>query len=381
MSSTRRRPGAPSGLVWRIFASYLLVVAVVALAALVAGEALAPYLLDRHMRAMGDMMSSSAPMAAMADDLARSYRSALRQSIAWAVLVATVVAAAVAWAVTGRLVAPLAAMRAASRAIADGRYADRLDASAPGEIGDLAASFNTMAGALEQSDASRRRLLTDLAHELRTPLSNLRGYVEALEDGVFTLDAATGSALRRQVERIERLTDDLSLLHRLESEALPIRTAPLALRGLIDQSVAAFRARFDDKRVRLVATVPADLMADADAARTTQVLENLLANALRFTAPGGTVEVHARAYAAAVAISVRDTGPGVPAEEREAIFRRLVRGDPARGGATGQGSGVGLTIAKALVTRQGGEIWVQDADGGGADFTFTLPRAVAAPPS
>lgn len=371
-----RRSGTPSSLVWRVFASYLVVVVVVALVALIVGEAFAPFLLDRHVRSMAGMMSGGAPMAAMVDDLAASYRGALRQSLAWAVLVATLVAAAVAWTVTRRLVAPLAAMRGASRAIADGHYADRLDDGAPGEIGDLAASFNTMATALEQSDAIRRQLLTDLAHELRTPLSNLRGYLEALEDGVFTLDAATSAALRRQVERIERLTSDLSLLHRLESDALPVRTGPVSLDALLDDSVAAFRARFDDKGVRLQTGSPSGLVVEADSTRTAQVIENLLANALRFTPSGGSVEVAGRPYGGAAAIAVHDTGPGVAADQREAIFRRLVRGDPARGSDMGAGTGLGLTIAKALVTRQGGEIWVSEGEGGGAVFTFTLPLAV-----
>jgi two-component system, OmpR family, sensor histidine kinase BaeS len=368
-----------------VFGSYLIVVAVAAIGALVAGEAFAPFLLDRHMRSMGGGMghagppgvgpSAAGPSAAMAADLAAAYRSALTQSLAWAAVVATLAAALVAWTVTRRIVAPLGALRAASRAIASGRTGGRLDTSAPGEIGDLAATFNTMAEALEQSDAIRRQLLTDLSHELRTPLSNLRGYLEALEDQVFTLDAATTAALRRQVDRMERLVADLSLLTRLEAGQVPIEVAPVDLGALIADSLAAFRARFDEKGVALSAGAAGEgPWVVADATRTAQVLENLLSNALRHTPPGGRVEVSARTVGEVVRVDVLDTGPGVPAAQREAVFRRLVRGDPARSTSDGEGSGIGLTIAKGLVTRQGGEIGVGDAEGGGADFYFTLPR-------
>jgi two-component system, OmpR family, sensor histidine kinase BaeS len=363
-----------SGLAWRVFASYLVVVAVATIGALAAGEALAPYLLDRHMRSMGGMGHGGGP-AAMAADLVAAYRSALTQSLAWAAVVATAAAALVAWTVTRRLVAPLADLGVASRAIASGRYGQRLDTSAPGEIGELAASFNTMAAALEGDDAIRRQLLTDLSHELRTPLSNLRGYLEALEDEVFTLDAATTAALRRQVDRMERLVADLSLLTQLEAGQVPVEVGRVDLDALIADSVAAFGARFDERGIALaVEGGDDDPAVEADATRTAQVLENLLSNALRHTPPGGRVVVARRPWRDAQRVEVRDTGPGVAAAQREAVFRRLVRGDPARRSADGEGSGVGLTIAKELVTRQGGEIGVEPADGGGAVFFFTLPR-------
>jgi histidine kinase len=333
-------------------------------------------------------------MAAMTADLADAYRSALTQSLAWAALVATAVAAVVAWSVTRRVVDPLADLREASAAIATGNYDRRLDASAPGEIGDLAGSFNTMAEALEQGEAIRRQLLSDLSHELRTPLSNLRGYLEALEDGVFTLDAPTSAALGRQIERLERLVADLSLLSGLEAGEVPVVVTPTDLSALVGDSAAAFRARFEERGVALAVDAPPGLAVRADANRTAQVLENLLDNALRHTPAGGRVTVRARPAGAFARVEVRDTGPGVPEALREAVFRRLFRGDPARAAAQGEGSGIGLTIACELVTRQGGEIWVEDAaaggaggrgepyenapaGGGGACFVFTLPRAVA----
>jgi len=358
----------------RVFAANLLVVAVAAIGALLAGWALAPIALDRHMSMMRGATSHGPGMDAMAADLEAAYRAALAQSLGWAVTVATVAAAGVAWAVTVRLLAPLRALRAASAAIAAGRRSARLDEDAPGELGEVAAAFNGMAEALERGEVERRRLVADLAHELRTPLSNLRGYVEALEDGVFEFDDTTRSALGRQVERLERLVADLATLHDVEAGQLSIAIAPTDVAALAVAGVAAVQMRFADKGVALTCAPPASgAWACADAVRTGQVLENLLDNALRHTPADGRVTVAVTTVAEGVRVEVRDTGPGVPTRDREAVFRRLYRGDAARRAEVGVGSGVGLTIAKALMERQGGTIGVGEAPGGGAAFWFTLP--------
>jgi signal transduction histidine kinase len=342
--------------------------------ALLAGWALSPIVLDRHMGMMRDATSHGPGMDAMAADLEAAYRTALSQSLGWAALVATVAAAGVAWVVTVRLLAPLRALRSATTAFAAGRRGTRLEEDAPGELGDVAAAFNVMAEAIERGESERRRLVADLAHELRTPLSNLRGYVEALEDGVFELDDATRAALGRQVERLERLVADLATLHDVEAGEVVLEIAPTDVAALARSGVAAVQARFAEKGVALTCAAPqAGACALVDPVRVGQVLENLLDNALRHTPAGGRVDVAVRATAEDVRVEVHDTGPGVPEREREAVFRRLYRGDPARGAAAGVGSGVGLTIAKALVERQGGAIGVGEAPGGGAAFWFTVP--------
>lgn len=375
---SRSGGGAPvrrgRGLMARVFAANLVVVAVAAIGALLAGSALAPIVLDRHMAMMPIATSHSPAIDSMAAELQAAYRTALTQSLGWAALVATVAAAAVAWVVTLRLLAPLRALRAATTAFAAGRRGTRLDEDAPGELGDVAAAFNGMAEAIERGESERRRLVADLAHELRTPLSNLRGHVEALEDGVFELDDATRAALGRQVERLERLVTDLATLHDVEAGQVVLEIAPTDVAALAAAGVVAVQARFADKGVVLICTAPAsDTCALADPVRVGQVLENLLANALRHTPAGGRVAVVVHATADGVRVEVHDTGPGVPVREREAVFYRLYRGDPARGATVGVGSGVGLTIAKALVERQGGEMGVGEAPGGGAAFWFTLP--------
>jgi two-component system, OmpR family, sensor histidine kinase BaeS len=358
----------------RVFAANLTVVAVAALSAILAGWAFAPLLLERHVESMMRMSSHGPGFERMAADLDAAYRAALGQSIAWAVAIASLAAVGVAWTVTNRLIRPLQALRDASTAIAAGRRGERLEEGAPGEIGELAASFNAMAAALDDADAVRRRLVNDLAHELRTPVSNLHGYLEALEDGVFELDDATRGALRRQVERLARLVTDLGALHDLEAGQVPIETVRTELAELVRSGAAAVQARFAERGVALSLALPTeDAWVDADAVRTGQVLENLLDNALRHTPSGGSVTVGVTPLAAAVRVEVRDTGPGVAEGERDAVFRRFYRGDPARSPDAGGGSGVGLTIAKALVERQGGAIGVDAAPEGGARFWFTLP--------
>jgi len=366
------------GLMARVFAANLAVVAVAAVSAILAGWAFAPLLLERHVESMMRMSSHGPGFERMAADLDAAYRLALGQSIAWAVAIASVAAVVVAWAVTNRLVAPLRALREASSAIAAGRRGARLDVGAPGEIGELAVSFNAMATALDEADVVRRRLVTDLAHELRTPLSNLRGYVEALEDGVFEFDDDTRRALGRQVERLERLVTDLGALHDLEAGQVPLALERTDLAEVVRTGAAAVTARFAEREVELrVALPPQGVWVRADPVRTGQVLENLLDNALRHTPVGGRVDVAVSASPDVARVEVRDTGPGVAEHDREAVFHRLYRGDPSRPAGSGAGSGVGLTIAKALVERQGGAIGVDAAPGGGARFWFTVP--VAAP--
>ena len=368
-------PREPS-LYWRLLPSYLLVVAVAAGTALLAGEALAPFFLQRHVDAMMETLHAQGDQTldVMADDLEAGFRRALTQSLLWALVVSALAASLVGLYVTRRVVRPLRALTRASRRIAGGRYRQRLDGRAPGEIGELAAAFNTMAEALERSEERRVQLVADLAHEFRTPLSNLRGYLEGLEDGVFSADELAEPA-RRQVERLERLADDLSLLSRVETGQLELQLATVAAAALLMAAADAFRPRFEAKGVALnVPPVPSGLTVWADEERTGQVLGNLIANALRFTPQGGSVTLTAAPIAGGrVRFDVSDTGVGIPPEQLALVFNRFYRGDEARAQRDGSGSGIGLTLAKQLVERQGGEIGVSSRPGEGSSFWFTLP--------
>jgi len=375
-------PGAPAAgmrasLFWRLLPSYLLVIVVAAAAALLVGEALAPLFLHHHMAEMMGALGGRMG-AGMTVDLEAAYRSALSQSLTWASLVAAVVAAGVALFVTRRIVTPLRDMTRASERIAGGRYGDRLDPRAPGEVGELAAAFNHMADTLQRSEERRVELLADVAHEFRTPLSNLRGYVEGIEDGVFQDIAGVLEASRRQLERLDHLVDDLSLLSRVETGQLELTPAPIESGALLEATAAAFRP--DAERAGLTLEVRAPAPAPqvfADRERTLQVLANLVGNALRYTPRGGRVVLEVRPDGPGAArFTVRDTGPGIAPEDLPNVFKRFYRGDKARSPGAG-GTGIGLTIARQLVERQGGEIAVTSAPGGGATFSFTLPMNAA----
>lgn len=366
-------------LYWRLLCSYLLVIGICSVTLFFSGETFGPLLLDHHLTSMQETMHNLTPetfRAAMAADLGDAYRRALSQSMLWGLLVSSVVAGGVGLFVTSRIVSPLKSMQRASQQIAAGRYQDRLDAQAPGEVGALAGSFNAMAEALEQTERRRVELLANVAHEFKTPLSSLHGYLDGLEDGVFQADPETVSACQRQVLRLERLVADLSLLSRVETGQEKIVQRPVQACDLLGQVLTAFRPQFEDRGVRLTATkVPASWRVLADAERADQVFSNLVINALRHTPPGGTVQLSARERGRAeIVFEVRDTGEGIAAEDQPHLFTRFFRGDKARQRDQGSGSGIGLTIAKHYVEAQGGQLEVHDEPGWGGVFTFSLPR-------
>ncbi len=234
-----------------------------------------------------------------------------------------------------------------------------------------------MAATLERSEARRIQLLGDVAHEFRTPLSNLKGYLEGLEDGVFESDEATLAACTRQVTRLGRLVDDLSLLSRVETGQLDLAPDRLAVRDVIADAAQAFGGRFERKTVSLELDPPrSDETVHADPLRTAQVVANLLTNALRHTPAGGRVALSARRLSHdEVRFEVRDEGEGIAPEHLARVFDRFYRADRSRRHDEGSGSGIGLTLVKQLVERQGGRVGVQSVVGQGATFWFTLPRS------
>ena len=368
-------------LYWRLLASYLLLIIVCCTVFFVSAELFGPILLDHHVRDMQATIDHVTPQTfgeAMASDLGNAYRRALNQSMLWGLLVSAGIAGAVGLFVTSRIVAPLRSMQRASQRIAAGRYQDRLDAQAPGEVGDLAGSFNAMAETLEQTERRRVELLASVAHEFKTPLSSLHGYLDGLEDGVFQADSETLTACQRQVGRLERLVADLSLLSRVETGQEQFVKKPVLVRDLLGQASGTFRPQFEKRKVAFVVEpVSATWRVLADVDRTDQVLANLVANALRHTPPGGTVKLSAREHGRAeIIFEVRDTGAGVAPEDLPHLFTRFYRGDKARQYDQGGGSGIGLTIAKHYVEAQAGQIAVRAETGWGSVFTFSLPRLV-----
>ena len=234
-------------------------------------------------------------------------------------------------------------------------------------------SFNTMASDLERAERLRQNMVADVAHELRTPLSNIKGYLEAVRDGVIKPDVDTIRKLDEEATLLSRLVDDLQELSLAEAGELRLIRNATDIADLINQTVAAIQAKAMLKGVSIATELPDRLPpVDIDAHRIGQVLRNLLENAVTHTATGGAITVSAVPQPNWVEVSVIDTGEGIPAKELPFIFERFYRVDKSRARATG-GSGLGLTIAKRLVEAHGGEIKVQSEVGKGSHFSFTVP--------
>lgn len=259
-----------------------------------------------------------------------------------------------------------------------GLYDFALQATGLGpEIVGFADSFNEMAARLNAVEATRRRLLSDLAHEIRTPIATLDGYLEAFEDGIATPDATTLAMLRQQTRRMSRLVSDISSISRTEEHQLALELRDMSAADLISSCVAAARPRYEAKGVALLTRVAPRLPGiRVDRERMEQVIGNLLDNALRHTPEGGRVEVGATATADDwVSLRITDTGEGIPPEHLPHIFERFYRVDSARDRAGG-GSGIGLSIVRALVAEHRGNVVVtSDGPGTGTTFIITLPPA------
>ena len=364
----------------RLLASYLAIVLVCTLTLLGMSEVVAPFFLERHVSSMGltsATESTDVALMRMLDDLRGSYRRAFSQSLLSGVVASLLLAGVLSLFVSRQIVLPLQGMHRASRRIADGRYKSRLDVTAPGEIGDLASSFNAMAAALDEVESKRTELLGNVAHEFGTPLSSVRGNLEGLQDGLFTLEDETIEVSLQQVARLERLVADLSLLSRVEAGQERVVPEHVDVNELTTSAASALERQFNSKGVALKVVTPTpSLTALADPLRTGQVLGNLLANALRHTPAGGKVTLRTEAKDAYnLLVSVEDTGRGIPSGVIPHIFTRFYRGDEARRANQGSGSGVGLTVAKHFVEAQGGEIGVESQMGQGSTFWFTLPLA------
>ena len=352
---------------WRLFVSYALVAVVGAAVTILTVRLLAPRLFDRRMGMMGD----GSPMMGRGPEVHSAFVSAVNTALVVGVLASVVAAAGLAVLATHRLLRPLDAVRAAPRRIAAGHYDATVPLPSEPELAELASDVNALADALAATESRRTRLLGEIAHEMRTPLTSLDGYVEGMIDGVFAADQATLSSLSTELRRLHRLADDLSDLSRTEERRLDLARSDEDLDEIVRRAAARLAPQFQDAQVALeVAPAPA-VPVHVDPDRITQVLTNLLGNALLATPAGGTVTVRTRRSTMAE-VEVADTGVGLAGDDVERVFERFYR-------APGQlrrsaGSGIGLTIARGIARAHGGDLTAASAGPGhGATFTLSLP--------
>jgi two-component system OmpR family sensor kinase/two-component system sensor histidine kinase BaeS len=276
---------------------------------------------------------------------------------------------------SSRISWPLRQLNGAAQAMAAGDLAVRVRPPPVREVADLAHSFNRMADSLAQADRQRRQLTADVAHELRTPLSIIKGRLEGIQDGVYRAEPGQIDGLLGEVALLERLIDDLRLLALADAGELALYPEPVSPAHLVADARRSFAQQAEERGVSLHAAAPAGLPElSADPQRVGQVLGNLVANALRHTPAGGTVTVGAAAADGAVVFTVSDTGAGIAPEDLPRIFDRFYRADRSRARLSG-GAGLGLAIARRIVEAHGGRIWAESEPGRGTAVRFTLPVA------
>jgi two-component system, OmpR family, sensor histidine kinase BaeS len=361
------------GLAWRLFAAVGLVV----LAG--AGTMLVTVLLVAEPAFHSRLAQVRPPMSEQAHShVDEAFASAVLIALAVGVVVALAAALVVTWLVAKRLTAPVAEAADAAYRVADGDFETRLPQPGLGpELDRLTAAFNAMAHRLATTEQTRRRLLTDLAHELCTPLASMQATIEAMADGILPTDQTTLATLTEQSQRLHRLVGDLSAVSRAEERQLNLRPVVVPIHDLVIAAVSAARPRFDAKGIGLTSADqhPAGSGVLVDPDRLGEALDALLDNALRHTPQGGAVSVDITGDNHRYRIVVTDDGEGFDPDQAAQLFERFYRGDTSRT-ANGAGSGIGLTIAKAIIEAHHGQLHGHsDGPGSGARFEITLPTS------
>jgi two-component system sensor histidine kinase BaeS len=267
---------------------------------------------------------------------------------------------------------PIGALEDGARRLADGRFETRLPATRSDELGDLARHFNALASRLQGAEDARRQWVADTSHELRTPLAVLRAQLEALQDGVRSATPDTLDAMLRQVLALNKLIDELYALARADVGALDCRPLPLDLWQLACGQLDAFAERLKAAGLALgIGPAPAHGTVLADPDRMRQVLDNLLENSLRYTAPGGRVALHAQAGHGRLQLHLDDSAPGVPDAALARLGERFYRIDASRSRAHG-GAGLGLALCRRLLEAQGASLAFGQSPLGGLRVTITI---------
>ena len=363
----------------KLFISYLVILLVGAMILFAATRLTIPDAFNRH---MGDglvggpgMMQGQGIGRFYISELFSNFKASFNEALLLSLAAAGLAAILVSYLLSRGIVAPLRHMTSVSQRIANGHYAERVQIEHQDEFGQLAHSFNQMAENLEQIELMRRQLIADVSHELRTPLTAIQGSMEGLLDGVLPSVPETFNQIHQEAGRLARLVEDLQELSRVEAGAFPLEIKLSRLDDLILTTINRLTPQAVKKKINLESDLPLDLpLVPLDESRITQVLTNLVSNAIQYTPEGGLVRLIARQVKNEVRVSVMDTGVGIPAEHVSHLFTRFYRVDKSRSRQSGGGSGIGLTIARHLVESHGGRIWVESPGSGkGSTFTFSIP--------
>ncbi|MGO4958211.1 ATP-binding protein [Luteococcus sp. Sow4_B9] len=362
VSMTRRLVVAQSAVILSMTATMLLVAMLVG-----------PPVFDHHMHEAGH-----GNQPGVLEHATEAFRSAGSTSLLAGLGIATLVACLVSWFMVRRITAGLSALAGGARRVAQGVYDVPVQVPPSGpEIESVALAFNEMSSTIAHTEQTRRRLLTDLSHELRTPIAAIEVTLESVEDGVAELDATTIATLRQQAERLTRLARDISAVSAAEEGRLELDRAPVSLDALVRAAASSAKAACDVHDIALIVEAQTGCTVLVDGSRIGQVLDNLLTNAVRHSPPGSTIRLTARRLPDELVVEVCDEGTGISPEHLPHLFERFYRGDPGASSDDRAGTGVGLAISRAIARAHGGHL---DADsegpGRGASFCLHLPPRI-----
>ncbi len=307
------------------------------------------------------------------DTLERQYLDRINQALLKAAFGATAIALLLGILLTRTLTRPLRELTTATRAMSKGDLEQRVPVRSKDELGELAASFNQMSADLVRANQLRRQMTADIAHDLRTPLSVIKGYTEALSDGVLEPTPDTLRVMHQEAEHLSLLVQDLRTLSLADAGELKLNRQPVSPRELLERTATAHIPQAQQLNIAVQVKVGAELPEiKADPDRMAQMLGNLVSNALRYTPEGGQIILSGQHQENAVLLSVQDNGTGIAPDKLPHIFARFYRGEKSRQ-PDHAGSGLGLAIAKAIVEAHGGTIAAESEPGRGTTFTMTLP--------
>jgi len=299
----------------------------------------------------------------------------INQALVLAILVALLVALVIGFLLARTLTLPLRALTQATQRIARGELEQQVKVTSQDEIGTLAVAFNSMSQEVARVNLLRKRMTADIAHDLRTPLTVIGGYIESMRDGVLQPTQERLSLIYAEIERLQDMVGDLRMLSQVDAGELKFSPQRITPRALFERAAALFEHKAGQEGVTLRVEAADDgpeILVDE--ARLQQVLDNLISNALRYTPEGGTIQLQAMPDKNKVVLSIKDNGAGIAPEELPLIFDRFYRADSSRHSESGE-SGLGLAIVKALVEAQGGRVWAESTVGEGTTIRLEFPIA------
>ena len=374
---------------WRIVATHMAVVLVGVTALTLTVEVIISRIAPADILPSLLMLAETGSTAALEQttaELTDTFRNAVWRALLVAAGGATLMGLVASFALAWEILRPLRQIAHTSQRLAGGHYHERVEVPSSDELAQVATNFNQMAQTLEEIEQQRVALIGNVAHELRTPLAGLAGYLEGVMDGVVANEPETFAHMYHEVRRMRRLVDDLQTLSRVEAGQVSLNISRFDLVPLLARLVNQLQAQAEGQAVVLMVegepyamtddrySVVDKLYVEADPDRVTQVVLNLVSNALRYTEADDKIEIAiGRADADHIFVAVCDTGRGIPADALPYVFERFYRVDPSRARSSG-GSGIGLTITRHLVWAMGGDICTHsDGPGQGSTFRFTLP--------